>query len=135
MFYDRAHFVGNVLHADRNRSDGFGLATRATPMCIPKSLGIDANFWWGLVLLVFGVGLLFLGRHGRRASTGSRASQHRQPEALQRKSRSRDPSARSLRSQDPLSRFSHSAVAAEPHRTVVESVAVSWSRPSMPSTP
>lgn len=27
-----------------------------------RSLGININFWWGLVMLVFGVGMLLLGR-------------------------------------------------------------------------
>jgi len=30
-----------------------------------KSLGIDVNLWWGLVLLVFGVVALTLGRRGQ----------------------------------------------------------------------
>lgn len=29
-----------------------------------KSLGININVWWGLILLAFGVGMFLLGRRG-----------------------------------------------------------------------
>ena len=31
-----------------------------------KSLGINANLWWGLVLLVFGLTMFLLGQRGQR---------------------------------------------------------------------
>jgi hypothetical protein len=43
----------------------FGLATRENTGLYAKSLGIDANLWWGLVLLVFGVTMLVLGRRSQ----------------------------------------------------------------------
>jgi hypothetical protein len=43
----------------------FGFATRGRVDLYAKSLGIDANLWWGLVLLVFGLIMLFLGRRGQ----------------------------------------------------------------------
>jgi hypothetical protein len=43
----------------------FGLATRDNTALYVKSLGIDANLWWGLVLLVFGVTMLVLGRRSQ----------------------------------------------------------------------
>jgi multisubunit Na+/H+ antiporter MnhG subunit len=51
----------------------FGLSTRNHPDLYAKSLGIDVNLWWGLVLLVFGVAALTLGRRGqmRMEKTGS----------------------------------------------------------------
>jgi hypothetical protein len=51
--------VGGILTA-------YGIATYNTPGFYAQSLGIDANLWWGLVLLVFGVIMLFLGRRGQR---------------------------------------------------------------------
>lgn len=33
-----------------------------------RSLGINVNLWWGLVLLVFGVTMLGLARRGRSAA-------------------------------------------------------------------
>ena len=31
-----------------------------------RSLGLNINLWWGLVMLVFGLLMLFLGRRGMR---------------------------------------------------------------------
>jgi hypothetical protein len=42
----------------------FGLATRENTGLYAKSLGIDANLWWGIVLLLFGLVMLVLGRRG-----------------------------------------------------------------------
>jgi len=52
----------------------FGVATRDNPGAYAKSLGIDANLWWGLALLVFGIVMLALGRRGqtREQATGNR---------------------------------------------------------------
>jgi hypothetical protein len=33
-----------------------------------RSLGINVNLWWGLVLLAFGLVMLFLATRGRKAS-------------------------------------------------------------------
>lgn len=38
---------------------GFGLFS--DPAIYQRSLGIDVNLWWGLVLLVFGAMMLWLG--------------------------------------------------------------------------
>lgn len=43
----------------------FGLSTRDNTALYVKSLGIDANLWWGLVLLVFGITMLALGRRSQ----------------------------------------------------------------------
>jgi|HubBroStandDraft_6_1064221.scaffolds.fasta_scaffold4011762_1 hypothetical protein len=43
----------------------FGLSTRTRLDFYAKSLGIDANLWWGIVLLAFGITLLTLGRHAQ----------------------------------------------------------------------
>ena len=47
--------VGIILAA-------FGLATNGDAALYAKSLGINANLWWGLVLFVFGLTMLLLGR-------------------------------------------------------------------------
>jgi len=44
---------------------GFGFFS--DPAIYQRSLGIDVNLWWGLVLLVFGALMLWL---GRRAAAG-----------------------------------------------------------------
>lgn len=33
-----------------------------------RALGININLWWGLVMLVFGVVMLLLGKRGTRAT-------------------------------------------------------------------
>jgi hypothetical protein len=50
--------VGAILIA-------YGLATIGSPI-YAVSLGINANLWWGLVLLVFGLTMFFLGRSGQK---------------------------------------------------------------------
>lgn len=44
---------------------GFGLATNGSPI-YNSSLGINANLWWGLVLLIFGLTMLVLGRRSQK---------------------------------------------------------------------
>jgi solute:Na+ symporter, SSS family len=43
----------------------FGLSTRTRPDFYAKSLGIDINLWWGIVLLSFGIAALTLGRRAQ----------------------------------------------------------------------
>ena len=50
--------VGAILAA-------FGISTEGSPI-YAKSLGINTNLWWGLVLLVFGLCMLLLGRRGQK---------------------------------------------------------------------
>jgi len=50
----------------------FGLILTATGMfgsaaLTQQSLGINMNLWWGLLLLLFGVAMLFLAFRGRKA--------------------------------------------------------------------
>ena len=40
----------------------FGLI--ADKSVLQRSLGINVNLWWGIVMLVFGVTMFFLGRRG-----------------------------------------------------------------------
>jgi len=42
----------------------FGIATRGS-VIYEASLGINANFWWGLVLLAFGLTMFILGRRSQ----------------------------------------------------------------------
>jgi len=50
--------TGTILSA-------FGLSTRDRMDVYTRSLGIDANLWWGLVLLAFGIVMLAFGRRGQ----------------------------------------------------------------------
>ncbi len=52
--------IGAVLMA-------FGLSTKGNAAMYAQSLGIDANLWWGLVLMIFGLILVPMGRRGQTA--------------------------------------------------------------------
>jgi hypothetical protein len=43
----------------------FGFSTRDRVDVYLKSVGINANLWWGLVLLAFGIVMLAFGRRGQ----------------------------------------------------------------------
>jgi len=44
----------------------FGLKTNGDADLYARSLGINANLWWGIVLLAFGMSMLILGRLGQK---------------------------------------------------------------------
>lgn len=44
----------------------FGVVTNGDAELYAKSLGINANLWWGLVLFVFGLTMFLLGRRGQK---------------------------------------------------------------------
>jgi hypothetical protein len=44
----------------------FGLKTDGDAALYARSLGINANLWWGIVLLAFGLTMLILGRRGQK---------------------------------------------------------------------
>ena len=51
--------VGVILTA-------FGAATNNDAALYAKSLGINANLWWGIVLLIFGQAMFHMGRRAQR---------------------------------------------------------------------
>jgi hypothetical protein len=65
MFYDPRISIGMLFTLIGTILTAFGLSTRSNADLYTKSLGIDANLWWGLVLLVFGIVILTLGRRGQ----------------------------------------------------------------------
>jgi hypothetical protein len=63
--------TGTILSA-------FGLSTRDRMDVYARSLGIDANLWWGLALLAFGIVMLAFGRRGQtRMEKGQAAAPER----------------------------------------------------------
>lgn len=44
----------------------FGIATNGTLELYAKSLGVNANLWWGLVLLAFGITMFLTGRRRQK---------------------------------------------------------------------
>lgn len=45
---------------------GYGLVTKASKI-YDKSLGINVNIEWGIVLFIFGAFMLFLAKRGKKA--------------------------------------------------------------------
>jgi hypothetical protein len=43
----------------------FGLSTKGNPEMYARSLGINANLWCGVIVLVFGLLMVGLGRRGQ----------------------------------------------------------------------
>jgi membrane protein implicated in regulation of membrane protease activity len=50
---------------------GYGLATAGNAAQYARSLSVNINLWWGLVMLVFGLLLLLLASRGRRTRSPS----------------------------------------------------------------
>jgi len=48
----------------------YGFLTSGDAELYRHSLGLNVNLWWGLVLLLFGVVMLLLGRNGKAAVRG-----------------------------------------------------------------
>lgn len=44
----------------------FGYASKDNPALWVKSLGIDVDLWWGMVLTVFGLTMLALGKQAEK---------------------------------------------------------------------
>lgn len=68
---------------------GFGLATRGDAQVYQRSLGVNVNLWWGLVMLAFGLVLLALARRGRRAAGVHPAAQSPEGRATEARERRR----------------------------------------------
>jgi hypothetical protein len=49
----------------------FGYTTRANTELYVKSLGINVNLWWGLVLLAFGLTMFLMGQRRQRRLASS----------------------------------------------------------------
>lgn len=61
--------VGGLFAAVGALLTGYGLATAGDRALYDRSLHIDINLWWGLVMLAFGLILLWAGvRSGRAAA-------------------------------------------------------------------
>jgi hypothetical protein len=58
----------------------FGFSTRDRIDVYAKSLGIDANLWWGLALLAFGILMLAFGRRGQARMEKGQAVAPEKPE-------------------------------------------------------
>jgi hypothetical protein len=59
---------------------GYGVATAGEPAHYARTLSININLWWGLVMLAFGVGLLLSATFYRGGASGSARGQGRATE-------------------------------------------------------
>ena len=66
--------IGGLFTALGLLLTGYGLATTGDPSHYARSMSVNINLWWGLVMLIFGLGLLAAVRFSRRrfAGRGSR---------------------------------------------------------------
>ncbi len=91
MFYDPRILLGMMFTLIGTILTAFGLSTRTNADVYAKSLGINANLWWGLVLLVFGIVTLTLGRRAQarleNATGTGKPAENRKP--LSKKARIR----------------------------------------------
>ena len=51
----------------------YGIATNGDTAHYARATSLNINLWWGLVMLVFGVGMLLLARRDRARATARRA--------------------------------------------------------------
>jgi len=54
---------------------GYGVATEGDPALYARSLSVNVNLWWGLVMLVFGVLLLWGASRARRVASARPAAE------------------------------------------------------------
>jgi flagellar biosynthesis protein FliR len=45
----------------------YGLITKSDPQLYARSENIVINLWWGLIMLIFGAGMLFFGKRAKTA--------------------------------------------------------------------
>jgi hypothetical protein len=62
--------IGGLFTALGLLLTGYGLATAGDPSHYARSLSVNINLWWGLVMLVFGLALLAAVRLSRRRLAG-----------------------------------------------------------------
>jgi hypothetical protein len=65
LYVDPRITVGMFFTLTGTILSAFGLSTRDRADVYVKSVGIDANLWWSLALLAFGIALLAFGRIGQ----------------------------------------------------------------------
>jgi membrane protein implicated in regulation of membrane protease activity len=66
---------------------GYGLATAGNTALYARSLSVNVNLWWGLVMLVFGVLLLLAAARGRRTDSVRPAAETPEGRAVEARER------------------------------------------------
>jgi hypothetical protein len=68
MGFDIRLPIGMMFSVFGVLAGGYGAATQGDEMYTRHSLGINVNLWWGMVMLIFGAGMLLLARRGSVAA-------------------------------------------------------------------
>jgi hypothetical protein len=63
---------------------GYGLATAGDAEHYARSVNVNINLWWGIVMLVFGAMLLLLGTRARRKAAPVTATRSPEGRAIER---------------------------------------------------
>ena len=63
----------------------WGIKTNGDTTLYAKSLGLNVNLWWGMVLLVFGLVMLVLGRRGQTRALREEKQEGPQEEGSERR--------------------------------------------------
>jgi hypothetical protein len=62
---------------------GYGVATGGDPALYARSLSVNVNLWWGLVMLVFGLLLLWGASRARRVASARPAAETPEGRAME----------------------------------------------------
>ena len=54
---------------------GYGVATEGDPALYARSLSVNVNLWWGIVMLIFGLLLLWGASRARRVASARPAAE------------------------------------------------------------
>jgi hypothetical protein len=79
--------IGGLFTALGLLLGGYGLTTADDPTRYARSLSVNINLWWGLVMLGFGLLLLLGASLGRRKSSGPRRSSSAEGQATELRER------------------------------------------------
>jgi hypothetical protein len=69
---------------------GYGLVTVDDPTRYARSLSVNVNLWWGLVMLAFGLGLLLSATFYRGSSRGTVRPAGQSPEGRSTEAREKE---------------------------------------------
>lgn len=77
--------IGSLFTALGLLLSGYGLATAGDRAHYARSLSVNINLWWGMVMLAFGVLLLVAAYRARRRPSGMRTTPSAEGQATERR--------------------------------------------------
>jgi hypothetical protein len=79
--------IGGLFTALGLLLGGYGLATAGDPTHYARSLSVNINLWWGLIMLAFGLLLLLAASLGRREPSAPRSTSSAEGQATEQRER------------------------------------------------